>query len=363
VEGLVMPGTAGALPNPEFWRGRRVLLTGHTGFKGSWLSLWLTRLGARVSGMALAPQTDPNLFAAASVEGSVRGRLGDIRDLETTHAIATEADPEVVFHLAAQPLVLHSYKSPLETFATNVIGTLHVLEAIRYVRNVSVVVVITTDKVYVNQERVYPYREDDPLGGHDPYSASKAACEIGVECYRQSFLAAQGVAVASARAGNVIGGGDWSSNRLIPDIVRAWQAGDKVEIRRPDSVRPWQHVLEPLCGYLTLAERLWNTPGLAGAYNFGPQSHQIATVRAVVEIAQRAYGGGQALFANENSGPHEASVLSLEIAKARTILDFAPKWDLEEAVVRTMHWYRDFYQGASARDLCECDILAYEGNP
>ncbi len=363
LESLVMTAhAASAWPNPDFWRGRRVLLTGHTGFKGSWLSLWLTRLGARVFGMSLAPQTEPNLFTAASIGESVESHIVDIRDLAATYDLALKAEPEVVFHLAAQSLVLESYKSPIETFATNVTGTLHVLEAIRHVRSAKVVVAVTTDKVYVNREWVYPYREDDPLGGHDPYSASKAACEIGVASYRQAFLASQGVAVASARAGNVIGGGDWSSDRLIPDIVRAWQAGETAQIRRPSSVRPWQHVLEPLCGYLILAERLWNTPSSAGAYNFGPQSHEIATVRAVVELAQKAYGNGEAAFASENSGPHEAGLLSLEIAKARASLEFAPRWGLEEAVDKTLSWYRNFYQEGSARELCERDISAYEAN-
>lgn len=363
VEDLVMTAHAApALPSREFWRGRRVLLTGHTGFKGSWLSLWLTRLGACVFGMALAPQTKPNLFTAASVGASVESRIVDIRDSAATRETVLEADPEVVFHLAAQPLVLESYKNPIETFATNVSGALHVLEAIRHLRNAKVAVVVTTDKVYLNREWVYPYREDDHLGGHDPYSASKAACEIGVASYRESFLAAQGVAVASARAGNVIGGGDWSSDRLIPDVVRAWQARQTVQIRRPSSVRPWQHVLEPLCGYLTLAEGLWSTPSLAGAYNFGPQSHDVATVRAVVELAQQAYGSGEAAFASETSGPHEAGLLSLEIAKARASLKFAPRWGLDEAVARTLSWYRHFHEGASARELCERDILAYEAN-
>ncbi len=351
---------ASRLPSRDFWRGRRVLLTGHTGFKGSWLSLWLTRMGARVFGMSLAPQTEPNLFTAASVGASVQSHIVDIRDREATHEMALRADPEVVFHLAAQPLVIESYKSPIETFATNVVGTLHVLEAIRHLRNAKVAVIVTTDKVYSNREWVYPYREDDPLGGHDLYSASKAACEIGVASYRQSFLAAQGVAVATARAGNVIGGGDWSSDRLIPDLVRAWQAGEKAQIRRPSSVRPWQHVLEPLCGYLILAEHLWNTPGLAGAYNIGPKSDEVATVRAVVELAQQAYGCGQAAFASESTGPHEAGLLSLEIAKARASLEFVPQWDLEEAVARTLRWYRHFYEGGSARELCEQDISAYE---
>ena len=245
-----------ASPDPSFWRDRQVLVTGHTGFKGAWLCYWLARMGARVVGLALPPNTDPNLFSEAAIVSGVKSLVVDIRDLEATRSGVIRARPEIVFHLAAQPLVLRSYQAPVETFSTNVIGTAHVLESLRDLPGVKVAVMITTDKVYANREWVYPYREEDPLGGHDPYSASKAACEIVISSYRSSFLREQGVAVASARAGNVIGGGDWSADRLIPDIARAWERGDSVRIRRPNSVRPWQHVLEPLCGYLVLAERL-----------------------------------------------------------------------------------------------------------
>jgi CDP-glucose 4,6-dehydratase len=347
-------------PAADFWRGKRVLLTGHTGFKGGWLALWLQRLGAQVTGIALPPDSTPSLFQLARVGDGMESRFADIRDAASVSAIIRAARPEVVLHLAAQPLVRASYREPLETFASNVMGTAHVLDGLRGVDSVRVAVMVTTDKVYQNREWPYPYRESDALGGHDPYSASKAASEIVIACYRDAFLAAQGVAVASARAGNVIGGGDWSQDRLIPDAVRAWQSGQVLAIRRPQSIRPWQHVLEPLAGYLTLANKLWDEPALAGAYNFGPQSGEAATVRDVVELARSAYGGGEVHFGDDSAGPHEAGWLALETAKARNALSLVPKWALSEAVKRTTAWYRAQQQGTDARHLCEAEIAAYE---
>jgi CDP-glucose 4,6-dehydratase len=354
VEGVVM------VPAADFWRGKRVLLTGHTGFKGGWLALWLQGLGAHVTGIALPPDSTPNLFQLARVGDGMEGRFADIRDAASLSAIIRPARPEIVLHLAAQPLVRASYREPLETFATNVMGTAHVLNALRGVDSLRVAVMVTTDKVYQNREWPYPYRESDALGGHDPYSASKAASEIVIACYRDAFLATQGVAVASARAGNVIGGGDWSQDRLIPDAVRAWQSGQVLAIRRPQSIRPWQHVLEPLAGYLTLARKLWDEPALAGTYNFGPQSGEAATVRDVVELARSAYGGGEVHFGDDSAGPHEAGWLALETAKARNALGLVQKWALAEAVNRTMAWYRAQQQGADVRRLCEAEIAAYE---
>lgn len=346
--------------NGEFWRGKRVLLTGHTGFKGGWLALWLGRLGAQVTGVALQPDTEPSLFRLARIEACLDSRICDIRDAKRLAAAVRAARPEIVFHLAAQPLVRAGYRQPLETFDTNVMGTANLLDSLRDLPDVRVAVIITTDKIYRNAESPYPYREDDPLGGHDPYSASKAACEIVVASFRDSFLADQGVAVASARAGNVIGGGDWAADRLIPDAVRAWQAGGAVEIRRPEAIRPWQHVLEPLAGYLALAQRVWLRPEHAGAYNFGPQTSEAATVREVVELARGAFGKGAASYATEVTGPHEAHWLALEIAKARAVLAVKPRWPLAEAVRRTMAWYRAQGEGADARALCEADITDYE---
>ena len=353
--------TSSVNPMPDFWRGKRVLLTGHTGFKGSWLALWLHRLGAKVIGISLTPVTTPNLFDLASIETITDSHFCDIRDAALLAALINKAQPEIVFHLAAQALVRASYRDPLATFATNIQGSANVLDALRPLDSVRAVVAITTDKVYQNLEQPpYPYRETDVLGGHDPYSASKAAAEIIIASYRDSYLNEKGIAVASARAGNVIGGGDWSEDRLIPDAIRAWNANQPLQIRRPQATRPWQHVLEPLFGYIKLAENLWQQPALAGAYNFGPETHEAATVREVVQLAQSAYGRGQVTWGDGSQGPHEAGWLALEIVKARTLLGVKPRWSLAEAVQRTMHWYRLQLEGAGARSACEADIAIYE---
>jgi CDP-glucose 4,6-dehydratase len=350
------------LPNLGFWRGKRVLLTGHTGFKGAWLALWLHRLGAQVIGVSLVPSMQPNLFELAQVAKISESHFCDIRDASALASVVRNARPDIVMHLAAQALVRASYRQPLDTFATNIMGTAHLLDALRGLDAVRSVVLVTTDKVYQNREWFYPYREDDALGGHDPYSASKAAAEIVIASFRASYLAEKNIAVASARAGNVIGGGDWSEDRLIPDAIRAWDANQLLQIRRPQSTRPWQHVLEPLCGYLQLAEQLWQQPALAGAYNFGPQTHKAATVREVVQLAQSAYGKGQVAWGDGSEGPHEAGWLAVEIAKARTTLGVKPHWSLIETVQRTMHWYRQQHEGADARAICAADIAAYEAS-
>ena len=357
LEALVMT------PDKSFWHGKRVLLTGHTGFKGAWLALWLHRLGAQVTAIALAPATQPNLFDAANVAQSCNSMVCDIRDAAAVAAAVRRADPQIVLHLAAQALVRASYRDPLATFGANVMGTANLLDAMRGLDQLRVAVMVTTDKVYLNREWPYPYREDDPLGGHDPYSASKAACEMVVASYRASFLQAQGVALATARAGNVMGGGDWSEDRLIPDAVRAWQAGETLEIRSPQSIRPWQHVLEPLAAYLRLAEQLWRDPDKAGAYNFGPDTAAAASVGEVVMLARQAYGRGDWLNVADPRAPHETRWLALEIAKARAALGVMPHWRLRETVQRTMHWYRRFGEGADARALCDAEIDDFERKP
>ena len=349
-----------ANPSSDFWRGKRVLLTGHTGFKGAWLAFWLHRLGAQVTGISLPPQTEPSLFNLADIGAITDGHFVDIRNAESVAAAVNHANPEIVFHLAAQALVRKSYLEPLETFATNVQGTAHVLDALRPLDAVRAVVAVTTDKVYKNLEHPYPYRETDALGGHDPYSASKAAAEMVVSSYRDSYLRDKGIAVASARAGNVIGGGDWSADRLIPDAMCAWCADLPLEIRRPQAVRPWQHVLEPLAGYLVLAQKLWSTPALAGAYNFGPPTCEAATVRTVVQLAQIEYGKGQVSWGDGSAGPHEASWLALEVAKTHALLGITSRWQLAETVRRTVHWYRLQQQGVPALELCQADLAAYE---
>ncbi len=339
-----------------------MVLTGHTGFKGSWMAFWLHRMGATVTGISLPPSTDPNLFSLADIQSVRASHYCDIRDAERLARLVKAARPEIVIHMAAQALVRASYREPLQTFSTNVMGTAHVLDALRGLGDVRVAVIVTTDKVYRNHELHRPFSEDDELGGHDPYSASKAASEIVVASYREAFLSTQGVALATARAGNVMGGGDWSEDRLIPDAVRAWSTGRTLDIRHPDAVRPWQHVLEPLAGYLTLAQKLWIQSDLAGAYNFGPATTEAATVRDVVEMARVAYGSGEVRYDDYPDGPHEASWLALEIAKAGDTLGFTPKWTLRNAIQRTMSWYAKQESNIEARALCEKDIDAYEAS-
>lgn len=359
MEGLVNQPATVVVPSPAFWAGKKVLLTGHTGFKGSWLAMWLQHLGADVVGLGLPPATTPNLFDLAGVARLLDSRVVDIRNAALVTRHVRQINPDVVLHLAAQALVRESYRLPVDTFATNVLGTAHVLDAIRHCTRTRTVVAVTTDKVYQNNEWPHPYREGDVLGGHDPYSASKAACELVVNSYRSSFFIADNVSVSSARAGNVIGGGDWSSERLLPDAARAWAQGIALDIRRPESVRPWQHVLEPLLAYLVLAEQTWHTPALAGAYNFGPLPHEAATVRKVMQLAQPQWPGAQVNFADKVKGPHEAGLLTLDTAKARKALGLAPRWPLAQAIERTVNWYHRHWQGEDAAALCRGDMLAF----
>lgn len=345
--------------SPFFWRGKKVLLTGHTGFKGAWLALWLVQMGAKVTGISLAPSGTPNLFVLANIAQMTDSYFEDIRDADAISSIVKKVQPEIVLHLAAQALVRPGYRDPLGTFATNVMGTANVINSLRGLDSVKAAVMVTTDKVYKNLEHIYPYRENDNLGGYDPYSASKAASEIVISSYRDSYLAEHGVAIASARAGNVIGGGDWSEDRLIPDAVRAWDANLPLSIRRPRAVRPWQHVLEPLNGYLVLAEKIYADPSLAGAFNFGPQTHEAATVQKVIELANLVYGCGAVVWGDGDEGPHEANLLSLDISKAREVLGVAPRWNLIHTVERTMEWYQQQRNGTKAHVLCEADILDF----
>ncbi|WP_425348620.1 CDP-glucose 4,6-dehydratase [Pararhizobium arenae] len=339
----------------DFWRGKRVLITGHTGFKGSWLALWLRQLGAEVSGLSLLPKSEPSLYNLLG--GAAEGDdIVDIRDRAAVTHQVLRSKPQIVFHLAAQALVRASYRDPAETYDTNVSGTVNLLDALRVCEDVRSIVVVTTDKVYHNPETGLAFMETDPLGGQDPYSASKAAAEIVTASYRSSFFAARNIGIATARAGNVIGGGDWAEERLIPDAVRAWQAGQSLYVRRPRAVRPWQHVLEPLNGYMSLAEHLWYAPVGVESYNFGPNHAEAASVGTVLKMAERHFGGGLVRLGDGTEGPHEAGYLVLDSGRARADLGYVPRWRLNETVRRTMEWYRAEREGRPALELCLADI-------
>ena len=343
-----------------YWKGRRVLVTGHSGFKGSWLTIWLNQLGSQITGLGLKPSKDPTLFELAKISELCESHFADIRDFNMLNAVIKKAQPEVVFHLAAQALVRQGYRDPIETFSTNAMGTANLLESLRFIDSVKAVVMVTTDKVYRNKESLRPFKEEDVLGGYDPYSASKAASELIIDCYRNSFLNEQGISVASARAGNVIGGGDWAADRLIPDAIRAWSAKQIVGLRHPESIRPWQHVLDPLKGYIVLAQHLATSPELASAFNFGPEFNEAASVRRVIELAQSSWSGGKVEWGNGSAQVHEAEYLRLETSKAREILGIRSTWRIEKAVERTISWYRNQSLGADAITLCQNDIKDFE---
>lgn len=343
------------------WRGRRVLITGHTGFKGSWLSLWLHNLGASITGLALAPPTQPNLFEKARIGELIENIGADVRDLGAVQKVMDATAPEVVFHLAAQPLVRLSYEQPVETYATNVMGTVHVLEAARRVGTVKAFVCITTDKCYENREWVWPYRETDPMGGYDPYSSSKGCAELIVSAYRRSYFQAESaLELASVRAGNVIGGGDYAQDRLIPDLVRAFELGETPQIRSPHAVRPWQHVLEALGGYLMIAERLLSkTPGFADAWNFGPSADDARPVSWIVNQLSKGWGNNSETLPWTGSVPHEAGLLQLDISKARAQLGWRPALPLGEALDWIVEWHKAVGSGADPRVITMQQIESY----
>lgn len=351
MEGLevVMPHmkfAKSASVSPSFWRGKKVFLTGHTGFKGGWLSIWLTSMGAKVTGFALAPNTTPNFFEMTQV-GSVleRSYIADVGDLVALKSAMEYARPDIVIHMAAQPLVRYSYTNPIETYATNVMGTVHVLEAVRTLGCVRAVVVVTTDKCYENKEWVWAYRENEPMGGYDPYSSSKGCAELITSAYRQSYFSPEKysehqVGIASARAGNVIGGGDWSVDRLIPDAVRAFEANRALVIRNPLATRPWQHVLEPLSGYLVLAQALFNDGAkFNGGWNFGPRAEDVKTVSEVINLLINSWDLPARWEQDVSEQPHEANALSLDCSKARQHLNWVPRWSLSEAIENITEWY------------------------
>ncbi len=358
------------MTDQAFWTGKKVFITGHTGFKGSWLSIWLHSLGARVTGYALEPPTDPSLFELARVSELLNSVIADVRDLDRLKAEMTKAAPEIVIHMAAQPLVRDSYKIPVDTYAINVMGTVHLLEVVRSCPSVRAVVNVTTDKVYENREWVWGYREEEPFGGYDPYSNSKGCSELVTAAYRNSYFVNQqfnsstsqrhGAAVATARAGNVIGGGDWAGDRLVPDIVRAIMSGEKVHIRNPHAIRPWQHVLDPLSGYLLLARRLYEEgTSFAEGWNFGPSEDDAQPVEWVVRNLCEKWGNGADYLIDDGDHPHEANYLKLDCSKARARLGWRPRWDLATTLDRIVSWTKEYVAAGDVRNACRQQIDEY----
>ena len=363
------PGRSGMI-NQDFWKGKKVFLTGHTGFKGSWMSIWLNQLGAEITGYSLDPPTNPSLFKEAEIEQLLNHNIGDVRDLENLKKIMIESNPDIVIHMAAQPLVRESYLDPVGTYNTNVMGTVHVLESVRYSNNTRAVVNVTTDKCYENKEWIWGYRENEPLCGYDPYSNSKSCSELITSSYRNSFFnpdkygTGHHVALASARAGNVIGGGDWAKDRLIPDILKSFENQEPVFIRSPYSIRPWQHVLEPLSGYLTLAEQLYSEKGIeyAEGWNFGPNDADSKPVEWIVNKMCNLWGNGASFKIDENPQPHEASYLKLDISKADFKLNWRPIWSLETSLKKIIEWNKLYNQNSNILEICQQQIKEFSGN-
>jgi len=345
------------------WNNKNVLITGHTGFKGSWLCLLLNQFGSNVSGLSLKkPVSSPDIFSVLGINALVADNRGDITQLNNCMDILEQTEPEIIFHMAAQPLVRESYVNPTSTYLTNIIGTANILEAARYSESVKTIVIITTDKCYENIEKEHCYVETDPLGGYDPYSSSKACAEHVSSAYYRSFFKEKGVGLATARAGNVIGGGDWSADRIIPDLIKAWSNNEKLIIRNPKATRPWQHVLDPLCGYLTLAEHLWNKPEkFSGGWNFGPDYNSIKTVQDTVERALQLWGGDATWVTSNKDNLHEANLLQLNSEKAYSLLGWSPRYNFDKAVSKTIHWYKEYYSSSqNMMDLTLEQISEYE---
>lgn len=351
--------------NKQFWKNRRVFLTGHTGFKGGWLSLWLQQLGAEVTGYALAPPTKPSIFEVANVQSGMNSIIGDVRDGNNLKGAVSQANPEVVIHMAAQPLVRYSYSNPEETYSTNIMGLVNLFEAVRATPGVKSVVNVTSDKCYENKEWHWGYRENDSMGGYDPYSNSKGCAELITACYRNTYFnpekyAVHGVAIASARAGNVIGGGDWAEDRLVPDMIRAISKGESVEIRNPEAIRPWQHVLEPLSGYLKLAEKLHsNGIEFAEGWNFGPHDHEAKTVGWAIEQLTQTWGSGAKWSLDQQNHPHEATYLKLDCSKARSRLGWHPAWNIDLTIKKIVEWHKAYDQGADMRQITLSQINSF----